>query len=213
MQMVEWQKHKAEEEEKFEKDRAVQKKMKELAVKHVLDNQKRTSDAKALRDELRARRHMEQQEREWRRRERDAALKRQKDTEDLKTEILAQIQEKHDIMTEQAAVDKVVYDKIFGLQDTQLEEEKQKLEEKKMRNAQYSYDLKEQIHRFQMDKVKERKDHYIEGITLRKELSLRDQELKCFMERKLDELKYLPNSLKYIYMISSNLSYRHSIPI
>lgn len=50
--MVDWQKHKAAEEERLEQEHKLQKKMKELAVKQVLDTQKRTADSKALRDEV-----------------------------------------------------------------------------------------------------------------------------------------------------------------
>lgn len=187
--MIDWHKHKDAEEERLEKEKAVQKKLKELAVKQVLDTQKRTSDSKAIRDELRARRHQEQQEREWRRREREDALKRQTAMEELKSSILAQVQEKQEWVVEQAARDKALYDKIFNIQDTRMEEERAAEEERRMRNAQYKYDLKEQVHRFQMEKIKERKEYYVDAVKCRKEMALRDRELRCMMERKLEQLK------------------------
>ena len=57
------------------------------------------------------------------------------------------------------------------------------------RNAKYRYDLREQIHNYQLGKVQERKVHFIEGINLRRELAQRDAEIRCTMERKLDELR------------------------
>ncbi len=57
------------------------------------------------------------------------------------------------------------------------------------RNARYRYDLREQIHKYQVGKVQERKNHFIEGITLRRELARREQEIKCTMETKLEELR------------------------
>jgi len=199
--MVEWQKQKAAEEEKQEQEKKQAKKMKDLAVLQVLETQKRTSDSKAIRDEMRAKRHMEQQEREWRRKERDEAMLRQKNSEELKVAILDQIQYRQNFFADQAAFDKAVYDKIFNIQDDRMEEEKKKEEERLVRNAQYKYDLREQIHRFQMGKVQERKEHYIEGIDLRKQLSRRDQEIRCTMETKLDELRDSCLPEKYINYI------------
>ncbi|XP_021960513.1 cilia- and flagella-associated protein 45-like [Folsomia candida] len=199
--MVDWQKHKAAEEERLEQEHKLQKKMKELAVKQVLDTQKRTADSKALRDELRAKRHQEQQEREWRRREREDLIKRKSAMEDLKDNILNQIRTKQDWIVEQAAFDKALYDKIFNIQDVRMEEERQKQEERKMKNAQYKLDLREQIHRYQLEKIKEKKDYYIDGIKCRRELGARDVELRCFMDRKLEELRdtNMPDKyLKYI---------------
>jgi hypothetical protein len=187
--MIDWQKQKALEDERLEKEKAVQKKLKEMSIKQVLDTQKRTADSKAIRDELRARRHQEQQEREWRRREKENMLKRKEATESLKKEILSQIQSKQDWVVDQAAFDKALYDKIFNIQDTRMEEERQKEEEKRIKDTQYKFDLREQIHRYQLEKIKERKDYYIEGLKCRREMGARDQELRCFMERKLDELR------------------------
>lgn len=187
--MIAWHNHKAAEHQRFEKDKEMQKKMKALAMKQVLETQKRTSDSRALRDEIRARRHMEQQEREWRQKEKAEVLKRERDQENLKKDILGQIQEKQAWMINQAAFDKAQFDKIFDIQDTRMEEARQKEEEKKVRDAQYKYDLMEQIHRYQMEKIKERKEFYVDGIKFQREQGLKQQELKCFMDRKLKELR------------------------
>jgi len=189
--MIDWQKKKAAEEEAFEQEKAFQKRLKDISIMKILEGQKRSSDAKSLRDELRARRHQEAQEREWRRKEREAALKRKTDAVDLKEALLNQIESKHIWLASQAAYDKAVYDKILNQEDGRLKEELQAAEDRKIRNAIYSYDLREQIHQFQMDKIKERKDYFVEGIKLRRQMGARETELKCYMEEKLDELRYL----------------------
>ncbi|ODN05769.1 Cilia- and flagella-associated protein 45 [Orchesella cincta] len=190
--IVEWQKKKAAEEEKLEMEKLAEKKMKELATLKILETQKRVGDAKALRDDLRAKRHQEKQEREWRNHERDTILKRKQDAEQLKKAIHEQIEAKHLW---------AVYDKIMNVQDTRLDDDKKAAEERRLRNAQYKYDLREQIHQFQLRKVQERKDHFCEGITLRKDMSRREQELKCYMDRKLDELREHSMPEKYIKYI------------
>lgn len=96
------------EEEQRDKEKLAEKKMKELATLKILETQQRAGDAKALRDELRAKRHQEQQEREWRNQERDEVMKRKKDAEDLKNTILQQIEAKHEWIIEQATFDKVL---------------------------------------------------------------------------------------------------------
>lgn len=174
---------------RLEHDRNLQKKMKALAVKQVLDTQKRTQDSKAMRDELRARRHQEQQEREWRAREREDMLKKRQAAADLKTGLVNQIQAKQCWIIEQAAYDKAMYDKIFNIQDNRMEEERQALEDRRIRNAQYKYDLKEQLHRYQVDRIRERKEYFIEGVKFRRELAAKDQELRCLMGRKVEELR------------------------
>lgn len=82
-----------------------------------------------------------------------------------------------------------VYDKILDVQDTRLEDDKKAEDERRVRNAQYRFDLREQIHQFELGKIKERQDYFCEGITLRKDMSRREQELKCYMDRKLEELR------------------------
>jgi len=198
---IEWQKKKAAEEAQREMEKLVEKKKKDLAVLKILETQQRAGDAKAVRDELRAKRHQEKQEREWRNLERDSMLKRAKDAEALKNTILDQIEAKQQWVIEQATFDKAVYDKILNVQDTRMEEELKAEEERKERNAQYRYDLREQIHRFQLRKIAERKEHFCEGITLRRELSRRDQELRCYMDRKLEELREHTMPEKYIKYI------------
>ncbi len=107
--MIEYQLQKDREEEQKEKDKAVARKMRELATLRILETQKRAGDAKALRDELRAKRHQEQQEREWRNQERNSVLKRQKDSEALKNSILDQIEAKTQWVIEQATFDKAMH--------------------------------------------------------------------------------------------------------
>lgn len=105
--MMEYQAQKAKEEEEREKALALEKKMRELAIVKMMESQKKSGDAKALRDELRAKRHQEEAEREWRRQEREAILKRHKDAQQLKQDILGQIETKNQETVEQATFDKV----------------------------------------------------------------------------------------------------------
>lgn len=107
--MIEYQLQKDREEEQRDKEKAVARKMRELATLRILETQKRAGDAKAIRDELRVKRHQEQQEREWRNQERNSVLKRQKDAEDLKNSILDQIEAKTQWVIEQATFDKAMH--------------------------------------------------------------------------------------------------------
>jgi len=120
--MVEFYKQKDREAEEREKELEVQKKLKALAVKQVLDTQKRTVDSKAIRDELRAKRHTEQQEREWRRKEREEAAKRQKAQQELQSTILKQIEERQNFLIQSAAFEKAMADKVSNIQEDQMEE-------------------------------------------------------------------------------------------
>jgi len=201
LRILEWQRQKDLEDEKREEEKRIEKKKKDLAVLRILETQQRAGDAKAVRDELRAKRHQEKQEREWRNLEHDTVIRRAKEAQELKKSILEQIQTKHEWVIEQATFDKAVYDKILDVQDTRMEQDLKAEEDRKERNAQYRYDLREQIHQFQLRKIKERKDHFCEGITLRKDMNRRDQELRCYMDKKLEELKEHSMPEKYIKII------------
>jgi hypothetical protein len=130
--MIEWQKEKAAKDEKLEKEKAVQKKVKAMQVAQVQESQKKSGDEKALRDELRAKRHVEEQERVWRAKERDALVKKHEASMALRNGIISQIADKQDFFCEQAAYDKALYDRIFNVQDESMEEERKKEEERQI---------------------------------------------------------------------------------
>lgn len=77
----------------------------------------------------------------------------------------------------------------MNVQDGVLEQIKKDMEERRINNAQHRFALREQIHQFELRKIKERQDHYCEGIALRKDFNRRGTELRCYMDRKLEELK------------------------
>ena len=131
-QMLEWQAKKAAEQDKLEKEKAMQKQLKEAQTMQVFGVQQKTEQSKMMREELRNKRYQEKQEREWRQKERQEILKKQKASSELKDAILCQIQQQRDYSIEQAAYDKIMYDKIYSIQDWKFEQEGEKEEQRKI---------------------------------------------------------------------------------
>ena len=130
--MLEWMAKKDAEAERAEKEELEKKKLRELALKEVFDTKEKQDQSKALREELRIKRYQEQQEREWRQKEREETLKHKRAAEELKNSILSQIRQRQEEAINQAAFEKAMYDKIYGIHRMKFDEDTAKDEDKKI---------------------------------------------------------------------------------
>ena len=74
--MVEYNRLKAEREAAYEAEQEKLRKAKEIEIQRLRSQQERAQDHQAERDALRAKRNQEENEREWRRKEKEEAMKK-----------------------------------------------------------------------------------------------------------------------------------------
>merc|ERR1712139_336481 len=149
----------------------------------------KASDKKSELDALRAKRAMEQYEREWRQKER-AAIEKQK----MQNKILheARVQQKKEKERRLEFVAKSERDEFDRIVQVQREAEAVETEkEGQMKDARYKHrrDVQEQIAKNESKRRQERLDYLEEGRKLRKEIDKVKNHLNGIKDRKIHDMR------------------------
>merc|ERR1712178_418010 len=171
---------------------------KEAEVIKLRQMQEKASDKKSELDALRAKRAMEQYEREWRQKER-AAIEKQK----MQNKILHEARVQHNKEKERrleyvAKAEREEFDRIV-----QVQREAEAVEEEKdtqMKDARYKHprDVQEQITKNEAQRRQERLDYLEEGRKLRKEIEKEKNHLNDIKDRKIKEMQVSGVPDKYL---------------
>merc|ERR1712100_261005 len=182
-------------EEKAAREQAHQDELDRIAAEKEAETiklrqmQEKASDKKSELDALRAKRAMEQYEREWRQKER-AAIEKQK----MQNKILheARVQQKKEKERRLEYVAKAEREEFDSIVHVQREAEAVEVEkEQQMMDARYKHrrDVQEQIGKNEALRRQERLDYLEEGRKLRKEIDKEKNHLVEIKDRKIHELR------------------------
>merc|ERR1711924_594129 len=191
-------------EEKAAREQAHQDELDRIAAEKEAETarmramQEKASDKKSELDALRAKRAMEQYEREWRQKER-AAIEKQKMQHKILHE--ARVQQKKEkerrletvVKSERSEFDRIVH--------VQREAEAVEVEKEcQMKDARYKHrrDVQEQIQKNEGRRRQERLDYLEEGRKLRKEIEKEKSHLLNIKDRKVQELRTAGVPDKYL---------------
>merc|ERR1711934_509705 len=171
---------------------------KEAETIRLRQQQEKASDKKSELDALRAKRAMEQYEREWRQKER-AAIGKQK----MQNKILheARVQQKKEKERRLETVAKAERDEFDRIVHVQREAEAVEVEkEDQMMEARYKHrrDVQEQIAKNEAGRRQERLDYLEEGRKLRKEIEKEKSHLHDIKSRKIHEMRDAGVPEKYL---------------
>ncbi|CAI2738513.1 unnamed protein product [Dicrocoelium dendriticum] len=97
----------------YEAEQARIRQEKELEIARLRALQERASDEAAERDALRAKRAAEAREREWRRKEKEEALKKQQTEDELKRARVAQAEERRRLLAIEAGRERAEFERIL----------------------------------------------------------------------------------------------------
>merc|ERR1711934_1221717 len=177
-------------------DKAAAEKEAECAALRA--QQEKASDKKSELDALRAKRAMEQYEREWRQKERAAIEKQKMQNKILHEARVQQKKEKERRLEFVAKGERSEFDRIV-----QVQREAQAVEEEKecqMKDARYKHrrDVQEQIGKNEGRRRQERLDYLEEGRKLRKEIEKEKSHLLNIKDRKVQELRTAGVPDKYL---------------
>lgn len=184
----EYQREKAERELKLEEFLEQQKKEKELELKKMRDKQQKASDDAAASDALRAKRNQEEQERKWRQKELDDAVKHEKETSELMSARRDQIEQKMRFLAIQAQQERNEFDRVLKAQREAIEKDRGEASRVRVKNEQHIAHVKKQIREKQAGRIQERTAFFEEGIKLDQEARARRQKLEDVKKEKIDEL-------------------------
>jgi len=171
---------------------------KEAETVKLRQQQEKASDKKSELDALRAKRAMEQYEREWRQKERAAIEKQKMQNKILHEARVQQKKEKERRLEFVAKGERSEFDRIV-----QVQREAQAVEEEKecqMKDARYKHrrDVQEQIGKNEGRRRQERLDYLEEGRKLRKEIEKEKSHLLNIKDRKVQELRTAGVPDKYL---------------
>merc|ERR1711924_297039 len=160
--------------------------------------QEKASDKKSELDVLRAKRAMEQYEREWRQKERAAIEKQKMQHKILHEARVQQKKEKERCLETVVKSERAEFDRIVQVQREAEAVEVEK--ESQMMGARYKHrkDVQEQITKNETKRRQERLDYLEEGRKLRKEIEKEKGHLQDIKDRKIHEMRGAGVPEKYL---------------
>ncbi|KAG7223041.1 hypothetical protein INR49_015930 [Caranx melampygus] len=197
MRNMEFIKKKMEREAEYEAEQRRIKKEKELEIARLRARQEKAKDYKAEQDELRARRNQESMDREWRKKEKELAIKKAQEEAMLRAARLEQVQCKEHFLSIEAGREKAEFERVLKVQKEATA--KQKEEEKKQRQKAlgHSEAIRRQVKERELSAIARRKEVFKEAERLMEEAQQRRQRLDEIKEKKLKELKAIGLPEKY----------------
>jgi len=194
----EYQREKAEREQKLEEFLEAQKREKEMELKKMRDKQQKASDDAAAADALRAKRNQEEQERKWRQKELEDAEKRTKENDELMSARKEQIEQKMRFLAIQAQQERNEFDRVLKAQREAIEKDRGEQSRMRAKNEQHISHVKKQIREREQQRVRDRTAFFEEGIKLDQEARARRQKLEDVKLSKIQDLQNYGIPEKYI---------------
>merc|ERR1712164_8802 len=185
-------------------DKAAAEKEAECAALRA--QQEKETDKKAELDALRAKRAMEQYERDWRQKERAAIEKQKRQNKMLAEARTQQKKEKERRLEHVAKAEREEFDRILKVQRDAAAVEAEKERQKEDAKVVWRNDLIQQIDKNAAETRQSRLSYLEEGRKLRKEIAKEKQHLERIKDRKIEELNAMGISDKYLIELA-----RHKI--
>jgi len=182
-----------------ENDRLVAQKKaeREQELSRLRAAQEKVSDKQAQQNALRAQRAYESYERDWRRKEKDAAEKQARQEAELRQERYKQQKAREYAISIEAQKMKQEFYENLQRQQQVEEKYKREAEEQHVKNKLYSQQVQAQIRSKEADRRKQRDEFFLEGIRLAKEGLEKKEKIDQIKDRKIQELRALGVPTKY----------------
>lgn len=203
--VMEYLKSKATREELFEQEKERARLEKEREIARLLKQQERAKDEQAEKNALRARRNHEEAEREWRRKEKEDAIKKAQMEKSLKDARQTQVENKEHFLGVQAARDRAEFEKVLNAQRQQQLKDEHAVNEFLAKRAVYAEDVRSQIRAKEKERVQGRQAFFEEGIKLDQGAIDRRQKLDEIKKRKLKELEEVGVPIKYLNEVARRI--------
>uniref|UniRef100_A0A3B4ARW9 Cilia- and flagella-associated protein 45 n=1 Tax=Periophthalmus magnuspinnatus TaxID=409849 RepID=A0A3B4ARW9_9GOBI len=187
LRAMEYIKEKMEREAKHEAEQRQIKREKELEIARLRARQEKAKDYQAKQDEIRARRNQEIMDREWRRKEKELALKKASEQEMLKAARAEQVQYKEHFLSIEAGREKAEFERVLVQQEaiTKEKEEEEKFQLNARRNAEA---IRQQVKDRELSAIAKRREMFKDAEQLSEEARLRRLRLSEIKAKKLNDL-------------------------
>ncbi|XP_066565471.1 cilia- and flagella-associated protein 45 [Amia ocellicauda] len=206
---LEYTRKKMEREAEYEAEQERVKREKEKEVARLRALQERDRDHKAEQDELRARRNQEATEREWRKKEREQALKKAREEERLNRARLEQVTHKEHLLAIQAGRERAEFERVLRAQQDAVAEERRREEKHRLELQRHADGVRQQVREREARAIEQRRDVFREGERLNEEARSRRARLDEIKEKKLRELRVAGLPEKYCIEVERKV---HTLP-
>ncbi|KYN17650.1 Coiled-coil domain-containing protein 19, mitochondrial [Trachymyrmex cornetzi] len=149
-------------------------------------------------DEINAARVQEEVERDWRRKEKEEALKKLKAQRILQKEREEQINNKRIMQAIEIERERREFERIVRVQQTAFYREKKEFEQKQQQALIHRSEILKQVNEKERERIVERQKMFEEGLAIRAETAMRKKKLQDAMERKCQEMR--ENKVPDIYI-------------
>uniref|UniRef100_A0A1A8D1A4 Cilia- and flagella-associated protein 45 n=1 Tax=Nothobranchius kadleci TaxID=1051664 RepID=A0A1A8D1A4_NOTKA len=197
MKILEYQRKTQERQAEHEAEQVRIKKEKELEIARLRARQEKAQDYKAQQDELRARRHQESIERQWRMRQKELAAKRVREDAMLREARLDQVRTKELCLAVENNREKAVLEKLLRAEKEAVTKEKEQEERQLQKMLHHSKALRQQMKEQELSAITRRIKDLEEANRRMEQERQRRLRLKEFKEKKLLELKATGIAEKY----------------
>ncbi|KYO41779.1 cilia- and flagella-associated protein 45-like [Alligator mississippiensis] len=187
--VLDYQKEKMAREADFEAQQEKARHEKELETAHLRALQERAQDLQAEKDAVRAKRHQEAKEREWRQREKEAVLKKLKTQAELQQSRLVQMARKDHEQMIQTKRDRSYYDRVLREQREQAQKEQKQQEERAAKRMAHGKAVRRQMKERQEQLVQERAVCFEDGKRLQKEMQRHADRIAQLKRTRMEELR------------------------
>ncbi|XP_042641616.1 cilia- and flagella-associated protein 45-like isoform X2 [Tyto alba] len=187
--VLEYQRQKMKREAEFEAEQERIRWEKEKETARLRAMQERAQDHQAEQDALRAKRSQEAAEREWRRKEKEAAQKKAEMEQMLKQSRLEQIAQREHSMAVQAQQDRHEFERILRAQQEKMEKEKVEEAQRAGLRLAHANDVRCQMRERQQQLAQERVAAFEECQRLEEEARQRSQRITQLKQQKMQELR------------------------
>ncbi|XP_029372731.1 cilia- and flagella-associated protein 45 [Echeneis naucrates] len=197
MKDMEYIRKKMEREAEYEAEQRRIKKEKELEIARLRARQEKAKDYKAEQDELRARRNQDITDREWRRKEKELALKKAQEEAMLREARLEQVKCKEHFLSIEAGREKAEFERVLRAQQEGISKQMEEEERQRQKALRHSEAIRQQVKERELSAITRRRETFNEADRLVEEARQRRQRLDEIKEKKLKELKATGLAEKY----------------
>ncbi|CAG9571124.1 unnamed protein product [Danaus chrysippus] len=178
---------------------------KQKGIDHIAKAQKAEQELKEELERIRNLKIQEDVEREYRRKEREAAIKRNREMKRLHEARVAQITDIHRLIAREIAKDEQSFNNAARQNEEFIQKERQLEDQRKARVEQHRQEIMKQINDKERARAELREKLHNEGVALRMEQDRQDQYERRVIRQKVADMRTQKVSEKYVKEVEQTL--------
>lgn len=199
-------KQKMERESKNRAEAAAVKAAKQKGIEHIAKAQKAEQELKQELERIRNLKIQEDVEREYRRRERDAAIKRNIEMKQLHEARVQQIKDIHRLIAREIAKDEQSFNNAARQNEEFIRKEKELEDKRKARIEQHRQEIMKQINDKERARAELREKVHNEGVALRMEQQQQEKYERKIIKQKVEAMREQKVAEKYVKEVEQTLA-------